>query len=169
MKICPFCATSNREGIFFCEECGHAIYMDLDVGSTQKFQPPANMSQPPQTNWGTARFDQKAHILLRVRNHPQAIELRPQQELIIGRRDPNSAPLSIDMTPYNAFENGISRIHAAIRRGEDTLMLVDLGSVNGTHLNGSRLAPNQPRVLRDGDEIRLGKLIMNIYFKIEAT
>ena len=48
----------------------------------------------------------------------------------------------------------------AIRRGEDTLTLVDLGSVNGTHLNGQRLVPNQPRVLRDGDEIRLGRLVV---------
>jgi pSer/pThr/pTyr-binding forkhead associated (FHA) protein len=52
-----------------------------------------------------------------------------------------------------------------IRRGEDTLTLVDLGSTNGTHLNGQRLIPNQPRVLRDGDEVRLGKLVFHIFFK----
>jgi pSer/pThr/pTyr-binding forkhead associated (FHA) protein len=91
---------------------------------------------------------------------------QPRQETILGRLDPASgtAP-DLDLTPYGALQGGVSRIHAAIRRGEDTLTLVDLGSVNGTHLNGQRLIPNQPRVLRDGDEIRLGKLVAHVYFK----
>jgi len=40
-----------------------------------------------------------------------------------------------------------------------------VGSSNGTFLNGQRLVPNQPRVLRDGDEVRFGKLVAHIYFK----
>jgi hypothetical protein len=32
-------------------------------------------------------------------------------------------------------------------------------------LNGQRLIADQPRILRDGDEIRLGKLIAHVYFK----
>ena len=50
-------------------------------------------------------------------------------------------------------------------RSEGTLTIVDMGSSNGTHLNGQKLMPHQPRVLRDGDEIRFGKLIAKIYFK----
>jgi pSer/pThr/pTyr-binding forkhead associated (FHA) protein len=87
-------------------------------------------------------------------------------EAVLGRADEVSGTSpDLDLTPYNALEKGVSRIHAAIRRGEDTLTLVDLGSVNGTHLNGQRLVPNQPRVLRDGDEIRLGRLVVHIYFR----
>ncbi|MCS7071755.1 MAG: FHA domain-containing protein, partial [Anaerolinea sp.] len=63
------------------------------------------------------------------------------------------------------FEKGVSRLHAAICRQDETLTIVDMGSSNGTHLNGQRLIPDQPRVLRDGDEIRLGKLVAHIYFK----
>jgi pSer/pThr/pTyr-binding forkhead associated (FHA) protein len=69
------------------------------------------------------------------------------------------------MAPFGAAEQGVSRRHAIIRRGENTLTLIDLGSTNGTHLNGQRLTPNQPRVLRDGDEIRMGRLVFHIYFK----
>jgi len=36
--------------------------------------------------------------------------------------------------------------------------VVDLDSTNGTFLNGMRIMPHQPRILRDGDEIRLGLL-----------
>jgi pSer/pThr/pTyr-binding forkhead associated (FHA) protein len=69
------------------------------------------------------------------------------------------------MGPFGGADQGVSRRHAEIRRGEDTLTLVDLGSTNGTHLNGQRLIPHQPRVLRDGDEIRMGKLVFHIFFK----
>ena len=44
-------------------------------------------------------------------------------------------------------------------------MILDRGSANGTYLNGERLTPNEPHVLRDGDEIRLGKLVAHIYFR----
>jgi pSer/pThr/pTyr-binding forkhead associated (FHA) protein len=85
---------------------------------------------------------------------------------VLGRSDNTSTQKpDLDLTPYGALEKGVSRIHAAIERSEDTLTLIDMGSANGTHLNGQRLIPDQPRVLRDGDEIRLGKLVAHVYFK----
>ena len=44
-------------------------------------------------------------------------------------------------------------------------MIMDRSSANGTYVNGERLIPNDPHVLRDGDEIRLGKLVAHIYFR----
>ena len=48
----------------------------------------------------------------------------------------------------------ISRRHARVRRGLDGVWLEDLGSTNGTYINGDRLTV--PYRLRDGDEVRLG-------------
>lgn len=105
--------------------------------------------------------------MLHIKDNPTPIQINPESETTIGRSDVGSPTRpTVDMTPYGAYENGVSRLHAVIRRGEDTLTLVDLGSVNGTHLNGQRLNPNQPRVLRDGDEIRFGKLTCHIFFKM---
>ena len=82
----------------------------------------------------------------------------PKVQTVLGRADNTSTQKpDLDLTPYGALEKGVSRIHAAICRNDDTLTLVDKGSANGTHLNGQRLVPDQPRVLRDGDEIRLGQ------------
>jgi len=165
MKICPYCATSNAEGVLFCEECGQVLFRDQSNPTSTKQLNNAT-SQLDSKGWGTARFGQNTSILIRIQDHPNPIELTPQQEMILGRYDGSGhATPMLDLTPYGAYEHGVSRIHAAIRRGEDTLTLVDLGSVNGTHLNGQRLAPNQPRVLRDGDEVRLGKLVCHIFFK----
>lgn len=49
----------------------------------------------------------------------------------------------------------VSRFHAAIERVGAAWSIRDLGSTNGTLINGKRLAGE--RVLRDGDEILLGR------------
>ncbi len=50
----------------------------------------------------------------------------------------------------------VSRLHAEFRADPEKLELVDLGSTNGTFVNSVRLAPNQPRRLEPGDELRFG-------------
>jgi pSer/pThr/pTyr-binding forkhead associated (FHA) protein len=56
-------------------------------------------------------------------------------------------------------------MHAALVRQEDAVTILDLGSANGTLVNGKRLPANQPRVLQDGDEIGFGELSARVYFK----
>jgi hypothetical protein len=168
MRTCPFCAHENPEGVFFCEDCGQALLAGTVPLTTKTKKLPQDSPESSDTKaaWGTARFAADTLIIIHIRDNPTPIQLKPQDEMILGRYDGTStATPTLDLTPFGAYENGVSRIHAAIRRGEDTLTLVDLGSVNGTHLNGQRLIPNQPRVLRDGDEVRLGKLVCHVYFK----
>jgi len=166
MQNCPYCGHDNREGTLFCEECGQTLFGEAGgVRTTRQLQNvPDELGM--KATWGTARFSRDASIIIHIRDAAEPLVLHPQQETILGRIDPTgqSRP-DLDLTPFGALEKGISRHHAAIRRGEDTLTLVDLGSVNGTYLNGQRLTPEQPRVLRDGDEIRLGQLVLHIYFQ----
>lgn len=166
MIVCPYCESENVEGTLFCEQCGRSLVeQGASAVSTRQLET-ANDDLGAKATWGTARFDHQSTIVIHIHEAPQPIELQPAQEIILGRVDSASgAKPHIDLTPHGALKKGVSRIHAAIRRGDDTLTLVDLGSVNGTFLNGQRLVPNQPRVLRDGDEVRLGSLISHIYFK----
>jgi pSer/pThr/pTyr-binding forkhead associated (FHA) protein len=71
----------------------------------------------------------------------------------------------VDLTAYGGLEKGVSRIHAAVERTGNLLTLVDLGSSNGTFLNGHRLQAEKPYPLREGDEVQLGKMVIHIYFK----
>ncbi len=53
---------------------------------------------------------------------------------------------------------GVSRYHARILVSNGQAILEDLGSKNGTHLNGSRIT--HPATLSDASEIRLGAIVM---------
>ena len=60
---------------------------------------------------------------------------------------------------------GVSRLHARIRIENGAATLEDLGSKNGTHLNGVRM--ESASRLADGDEIRLGTIVLT--FRAAAT
>ena len=74
----------------------------------------------------------------------------------------NGALLTIGRAPTCdlAFPNSahLSRQHAAIRREGDTWSIADLGSRNGTLLNGRVLAGATP--LAEGDRIQIGDVTL---------
>jgi predicted component of type VI protein secretion system len=63
-----------------------------------------------------------------------------------------------------ARDAGVSRRHAVILLDDETLKIMDLGSANATYLNGQKLIARQARILRDGDELRLGKMTVHVHF-----
>ena len=85
---------------------------------------------------------------------PTAGEIYPieQDEVVLGRE--SGVDILIDSP-------GISRRHARIFVENDQYTLEDLGSSNGTFLNGERLRGRL--VLKPGDEIRLGRTVALIY------
>jgi hypothetical protein len=170
MKVCPSCQYNNREGYLFCEECGQSLQDSYDVTLPTKEIAEITNSMYSRANWGTARFTRDAWIVLHVREASEPLLVRPGEELVLGRVDASSMVRpDVDLSPFGALEKGVSRIHAAICRNDDTLLLIDKDSSNGTHLNGQRLMVDQPRVLRDGDEIRLGRLVLHIYFRSDGA
>jgi hypothetical protein len=77
----------------------------------------------------------------------------------IGRRDPRQAHYpELDLAEH---DRGIaSRNHATIQRDGDYYTLTDLGSTNGTLLNGSLVPARIPQRLRQGDRIKVGEVEM---------
>jgi hypothetical protein len=64
-------------------------------------------------------------------------------------------------------ERAVSRHHARIERRNQGYFLVDLGSRNGTHVNGKEV--NQPYLLQDGDEIQIALCVKLSFVGAEAT
>jgi hypothetical protein len=68
-------------------------------------------------------------------------------DLCVGKDDTNDVVLANDST--------VSRLHCVLERVGSRWSIRDLGSRNGTQVNGKRIAGDQ--VLKPGDEIRLGR------------
>ncbi|MBO4506346.1 MAG: FHA domain-containing protein [Lachnospiraceae bacterium] len=63
-------------------------------------------------------------------------------------KDPNTAD-------YVLNKAGVSRYHMKIDKEGDRYTIADLGSTNGTYVNGKRLESYKPQAVRRGDEIRI--------------
>jgi len=74
-----------------------------------------------------------------------------------GRRvEVGKNPLTIGRLPECEIvltDGNVSRRHAEVRRRDDRIVIVDLGSTNGTKVNGAGIKEKE---LADGDEIGLG-------------
>lgn len=168
MRKCPHCGYKNRVGILFCEDCGQSLSA---VPNTSPTIPTRQLGESfeelsARATWGTASISNTSSVIVQFRDADEPLVLEFTGQTIIGRSDVTSPRQpEVDLTPFGALEKGVSRIHASIERSDDVLTLMDMGSSNGTYLNGQRLVADQPRVLRDGDEIRFGKLVAHIYFK----
>jgi pSer/pThr/pTyr-binding forkhead associated (FHA) protein len=88
-------------------------------------------------------------------------------ECLIGREGGDIHP-EINLEPHRGQELGVSRTHAIVKIVHQKVFLTDLNSTNGTQVNGRALIPRQPVQLVSGDEIRLGKLSLIIYFNLDA-
>jgi pSer/pThr/pTyr-binding forkhead associated (FHA) protein len=78
----------------------------------------------------------------------QRLEL--EGELVIGRE---GAAVTID-------DSELSRRHAAVRPVEGGIEIEDLGSLNGTFVNGRRI--DAPTRLAGGDSIKLGQSVLEL-------
>ena len=73
--------------------------------------------------------------------------------------EPTSYPYTIGRSPDNQLavhDAKVSSHHAEIRFQGQGYEIIDLGSSNGTFVNEQQLAPYAPRLLSNGDQIRLG-------------
>jgi adenylate cyclase len=84
-----------------------------------------------------------ARLILATAEGPQAIDLRPTNSL--GRHPNNSIQL---------LDKIVSKEHCIVEMRDGQFLLRDLGSLNGTYINGERVRGEQ--FLRHGDEIALG-------------
>lgn len=130
-------------------------------GTTHKMKRMPVLRTTPR--WGAMVDDKPCYLRLTVNGYDTQIEVEFSGELVMGRGDKGLRP-DLDLQAYNAYRNGVSRQHAKIWYSEGMLKIMDLGSTNGSFLNGARLPPHQARILRDGDEVALSKLVMRVTF-----
>ena len=168
MVTCPKCKYENEDDAKLCYRC-QTLLDPKAVGATTIMTDTDN--EEPEPRWGVARLTGSLILEVEDRDKQFVIPASEIEEFALGRTDPQTgeAP-KIDLTDYGAADKGVSRLHAFIKRVErGVLAVIDNASPNGTFLNGQKLVPQQPRILRNGDVIRLGHLPLNVVFEGEVA
>jgi pSer/pThr/pTyr-binding forkhead associated (FHA) protein len=120
----------------------------------------APQTAPPEPQAPAPVDTVSGHLLIQETNASLSIP-QGKQTIVIGREDPVSGIFpDIDLDPMGGHEAGVGRRHAQISVHDGQLYVEDLDSVNGTALNKEKLSPRQPQPLKDGDELRLGKMVL---------
>jgi pSer/pThr/pTyr-binding forkhead associated (FHA) protein len=95
----------------------------------------------------------------------QVLNLPEQEEFSMGRIVEGQMIMpDVDLNPYGAFDKGVSRLHISIRVNQDnnTYHVMDLGSANGTSINGYDIPVNSEVPLNHGDVLSLGKFNLKV-------
>ncbi len=162
MILCENCGKQNRNSEVICVHCGAMLKDNKQSASTRQLH--TEDHQPEQ-------FEANGTLMLYVRHTGDMIKVRPQNsqhELVVGRADANNiVKPDIDLSSFGATEMGVSRLHMSLGydAGLQRVIIADMGSANGLFINGQRLAVKEERVLRDGDQIRLGQLVLDVAYR----
>ncbi|MBV6394479.1 MAG: hypothetical protein HFACDABA_00044 [Anaerolineales bacterium] len=168
MIRCNNCQYENPPGSIFCSECGaQVISADLTTQNIRTDQVrTAASAEAPDARTPPVYLAADAWGSIHLMDSGQILPLDKRSEYTIGRVSEGQPVMpDIDLTPYNAYANGVSRLHASIRRDGKRIVIMDLGSANGSFVNGKRLTSNSERLLGHGDVVALGKLKFQVLIR----
>jgi hypothetical protein len=168
MPDCPTCGYENTFGALVCAKC-HTLLVKLEGDQYTTTLPnplPASEGEPVRHIIKDSSVLSADSLALYIDNAEQPLVIDITQQAILGRYTPDaSLRPRVDLSPYDAYARGISRMHATIRRTENGLVIEDLASSNGTWLNEVKLQPYIPTPLKSGDRLRLGQLEIEVLFR----
>jgi CheY-like chemotaxis protein len=104
---------------------------------------------------------------LRVVGTAVTLQVNVKDHMLIGRADPERGiNPEIDLTEPDGIGKGVSRRHASIVVHDERVFVRDLGSTNGTQLNGVPCDPLTEYRLRHGDELTFGNMRLQVIFAV---
>jgi len=151
MLTCPTCGAEAEVGEAFCSSCGASLKAaPAPVAAPVVEAPPSPPPPPPAAG---------PHLVVAASG--AEIPLPAVAEILIGREDPVSGIFpEVDLTPHGGEEGGVSRRHARLIVEGGDLFIEDLDSTNFTFVNKQKVAPKVRQPLKDGDEIRCGRVTL---------
>jgi hypothetical protein len=168
---CPVCHTTYVPNTLFCTECGLYLLKSEDLATdpleAAQVRWKGETTDPPHQVRSTLDTGPlTVHLQISQGDQERELEVPLTKAIRLGRMDPlQDIYPEVDLTEDMALDHGVSREHASIFRRNEIVVVEDMGSTNGTLLNGDRLAPFLPQLLKDGDQLQLGKLLIEVHFK----
>lgn len=167
MIKCPFCQATHVANTIFCNECGNYL-LESDRRPTDPLESDeiswlGGTKGHPNIASSSQQNTKPVAIQLKIGPGKREVEAKLDKVINIGRVDPISAIFpEVDLTDESVSSKSVSRRHARILKRENSVILEDLGSINGTFINGKKLDPYMSEVLSDGDLLQVGKIPIEI-------
>lgn len=165
MPRCPSCQHEEIFGALFCSECGAQLVQSADPSHpNHPDSRDTTSAEPPDYEPG--QVDSEAPVNLQILSSGRILALKGRDEFTLGRVNENQPIIpDIDLDPYGGFEEGVSRLHATIQMASHGATVTDLGSVNGTSINGEKIPQHIPQPLAHGDVLTLGKMRIKVIIR----
>jgi len=168
MITCPSCQHQEIAGAIFCSECGALLEGDLGL-ITQSIDKKTTSTLEnifSDLNKNTPPILPESGVAFCVIESGQIIPLTEREEFTIGR-SAEAQPIlpDLDLSSHRAYEYGVSRLHASMKITGTQIVVTDLGSVNGTRINGQKIPSHKPSPLNHGDILTLGKLKLQLLMR----
>jgi ribosomal protein L40E len=172
VKVCPRCQHRNELAAHFCIRCGYAFARTAPAPARVQVKacPRCKHENEPAARFcvrcGYAFIGLRPAVL-RVTEPVRAAWEMPiaRSPLLFGRARPEEGYRpDFDMSFYDP-EGYVSRRHGQILTARNGYFIVDLGSSNGTLVNGRPLPAHKPRLLRNGDKITVGEVMFQFLLR----
>ena len=176
MIHCPNCRHQELSGALFCSECGARLVV-VELPTTQNIGQSASDTltfqvrpKAPQVGMSASNIvvhpQVEASVSLHLVESGQILNLSGQSEYTIGRSAEGQLILpDVDLANHEAYSQGVSRLHAALKVNNQRVYITDLGSSNGTRVNGQKILPNVDFPLNHGDVVALGRFRMQVLLR----
>ena len=183
MITCPSCKHSEPEGELYCTTCGAQLW-GLVTDVTLRISPGRRVATEPKPNTSAhtaptpppmeALLGSAEHALpvprgaigLRLIDADELLTLNGKDAFVVGRDAGDGPGPDADLGPHGGRDLGVSRRHARLSRLGGQVLLEDLGSANGTWLNGEPVSAGSPMRLENGDLIKFARLMVRVEFSL---
>ena len=155
--FCNNCGHKNPLGANFCSSCGTPLEKPVEDPTTISFQlectgPPAQEGGDDEISFDLEDIPADGGLLVVVRGPNAGARLALVKDVTTAGRHPEADLFLDDVT--------VSRRHAEFARGDGAFRVRDVGSLNGTYLNGTRV---DDAALANGDEVQIGRYKLAFY------
>jgi len=166
MITCPSCKNEEFSGALFCSNCGSQIMLSQEdyptnvikgtvVEEFNELKAPSFPKPPSDAS--------DSRVAIHMLDDGNIIHIHGRNEFTFGRSTEGQTIIpDIDLSTFEAYKAGVSRLHANLNIQGIDVSIQDLGSANGTRVNGDRIEPLTEHALKHGDIISLGRLRVQI-------
>lgn len=155
--FCTNCGRRNAGDSNFCASCGTPLERPAEEPVTVTFQldDPTTDAVEEEMSFDLGDMPADGGLLIVVRGPIAGSRLALSKDVTTAGRHPRSDLFLDDIT--------VSRRHAEFVRTPAGFVLRDVGSLNGTYLNGERV---EEAPLGNGDEVQIGRYKLAFYSNV---